>query len=336
MSTIDKILDIEHVSVRYQVGGGFTKATVNAVDEVSLAIPRGTTLGLVGESGSGKSSLAKAVVRIEAVDSGVIRLDGESTARIRRRGERDFRRRVQMIFQDPRSSLNPRHTILEIIREPMDIHRIGRAGDRDARVGELLELVGLPRAFVQRYPHMLSGGQLQRVAVARALSLQPELLVLDEPVSALDVSVQAQMINLLRRLQNELGLTYLFIAHDLAVVRHISDAVAVMYLGKIVEQGPVDALFTAPRHPYTQALIAAIPQPDHRLSGSTRRLLLAGDIPSPLAVPSGCRFHTRCPYARERCEIDPPELTVSDKFPGTAAACHFSDEITEDAMAHVL
>ena len=304
--------------------------TVRAVDGVSFEIGRRETLGLVGESGSGKTTLGRALLRLHRPTEGSIWLDGMDLGRAEGAELRRARRRVQMIFQDPYASLPPRSRVGDIVAEPLVIHRIGTAAERRLRAAELLTLVGLRASDATRYPAQFSGGQRQRVAIARALALSPGLLVADEPVSALDVSIQAQVINLLRRLQAERDLTYLFISHDLAVVRHVCSRVAVMYLGQLVEIAPVTELFAFPRHPYTVALLSAEPVPDPSAQGRRTRIVLAGDLPSPASPPSGCRFHTRCWLRRrlgnpEECERDAPPLT--DVAPGHLAACHFSQQV---------
>jgi len=304
---------------------------VQAVDGVSFDVRRGETLGIVGETGSGKSTTARLVMRLLDATSGEIRFDGKDITRVKGAKLKAVRRDMQMIFQDPYSSLNPRKTIGSIIAEPFVIHGLlpGK-GERRRAVQELLETVGLNPEHYNRYPHEFSGGQRQRIGVARALALKPRLLIADEPVSALDVSIQAQVLNLLRQLQQEFGLTLIFIAHDLSVVRHMCDRVAVMYLGRFVEIGDADALYATPRHPYTGALLSAVPVADPSRHGSARRLL-SGDVPSPANPPSACRFHTRCPKAQELCSIDDPSLeekepltrTPSDEPSGILTACHF-------------
>jgi oligopeptide/dipeptide ABC transporter ATP-binding protein len=294
---------------------------VRAVDGVSFDVRRGETLGLVGETGCGKSTTAKLITRLLDPTAGSVIFDGRDITRLKGRALKEVRRDMQMIFQDPYSSLNPRKTVGSIIAEPYVIHGLheDKAGRKRA-VQELMETVGLNPEHYNRYPHEFSGGQRQRIGVARALALKPKLLIADEPVSALDVSIQAQVLNLLRDMQRQFGLTLIFIAHDLSVVRHMSDRVAVMYLGRIVETGAGDDLYSFPRHPYTGALLAAVPVPDPSHHGSERRLL-SGDVPSPAFPPKACRFHTRCPKAQELCSIEDPPL--EDKGSGTRAACHF-------------
>ncbi|NUT33389.1 MAG: ATP-binding cassette domain-containing protein [Hamadaea sp.] len=299
---------------------------VKAVDGVSLAVPRGKTYGLVGESGCGKTTLGRALLRLTEPTSGSMLFDGVDLATLTSAGMRTMRRRLQMIFQDPLSSLDPRQNIESILTEGLAAHGIG--ADRTERrdlVCETLDAVGLPRWALSRYPHEFSGGQRQRIGIARALVLNPDLIVADEPVSALDVSIQAQVLNLLAKLQTERGLTYLVIAHDLAVVRHISDVVGVMYLGALVEEAPSTELYRRPLHPYTKALMSAVPVPDPLVEERRERILLSGDLPSPANPPSGCRFRTRCPWAQERCAQERPELRVLAE--GHTVACHFAEEI---------
>jgi peptide/nickel transport system ATP-binding protein/oligopeptide transport system ATP-binding protein len=306
---------------------------VQAVDGVSFDIRRGETLGLVGETGSGKSTTAKLIMRLLAPTSGQVLFEGEDITALRGARLKAVRRDMQMIFQDPYSSLNPRKTIGSIISEPFVIHgQLEGKAERRKAVQELMETVGLNPEHYNRYPHEFSGGQRQRIGVARALALKPKVLIADEPVSALDVSIQAQVLNLLRDMQRQFGLTLVFIAHDLSVVRHMCDRVAVMYLGRIVEIGPGDALYGFPRHPYTGALLAAVPVPDPTRHGGDRRLL-AGDIPSPANPPAACRFHTRCPKAQQLCSQEDPPL--EDKGTGTVAACHFPLEREELARMGV-
>jgi peptide/nickel transport system ATP-binding protein len=307
---------VKHFPVRRR-----SEERVHAVDGVSLEVRRGETLGVVGESGCGKSTLGRLLVRLREPTSGTIRFDGADITTLSRRGLRPFRREMQMIFQDPYASLNPRKRVSQIVGDPLRIHRSGSLGDVRRRVRELLEVVGLSPDHVNRYPHEFSGGQRQRIGVARALALNPQLIVADEPVSALDVSIQAQVLNLLDDLQDDFGLTYVFIAHDLGVVRHVADRIAVMYLGVIVEVAPADELWDRPIHPYTEALLSAIPViDDENGSGRRERIVLAGEVPSPIDPPSGCRFHPRCRYATEICrEVRPP---LVDHGGGHVAACH--------------
>ena len=317
------ILEVRHLVKHFTVSSGMfggTHGLVRAVDDVSFTIPRGETLGLVGESGCGKTTTGRAILQLDRPTSGQVLFEGRDLATLDEAGVRDMRRRMQVIFQDPYSSLNPRMTVGQMIAEPLAVHRIVREpAARPARVRELLRRVGLLPQHATRYPHELSGGQRQRVGIARALAMEPTLIVCDEPVSALDVSIQAQIINLLEDLQRDLGLTYLFIAHDLAVVRHISDRIAVMYLGKIVEIADRRALYEDPQHPYTKALLAAVPIPDPELEATRERVVLRGEVPSPLAPPPGCVFHPRCPVAIDRCHEAVPELR--EVKPGHRAAC---------------
>jgi peptide/nickel transport system ATP-binding protein len=300
---------------------------VKAVDGVDLDVARGTTYGLVGESGCGKSTLGRALLRLEEPTAGAISFDGEDLLALRPRALRRARRRMQMIFQDPMASLDPRQNVESILTEPLTSHDVpgGKVGHAK-RVRELLDWVGLPPAALVRYPHEFSGGQRQRIGIARAIALGPDLIVADEPVSALDVSVQAQVVNLLEELQERLGLTYLVIAHDLAVVRHISDTVGVMYLGGLVEQAPAGQLYEQPLHPYTIALMSAVPIPDPEVEDARERIFLTGDLPSPADPPTGCRFHTRCPYRQPtRCDEERPELR--EVLPGQLVACHYAEQI---------
>ncbi|MFZ7124924.1 MAG: ABC transporter ATP-binding protein [Desulfobacterales bacterium] len=320
------LLDVRRLVKHYPIRGGvFMKeiASVKAVDGVSLSIRKGETLGLVGESGCGKSTFGRAILRLEEPTSGEVWFAGENILTFDPSRIRALRRQMQIIFQDPFSSLNPRKTVAAIVGEPLVIHGLQRRKEREEKVLELLRVVGLRKEHMRRYPHMFSGGQRQRIGVARALALNPELVVCDEAVSALDVSIQAQVINLLKDLQQEFGLTYLFISHDLHVVEFISDRVAVMYLGKIVEVASSEAIYGSPLHPYTQALLSASPMPDP--DARRTRLILRGDVPSPIDPPSGCRFHTRCPYAEPVCSEKEPDL--SEFRSGHLAACHFAGSV---------
>ena len=293
---------------------------VHAVDGVSLTLAEGETLGLVGESGCGKSTLCRAILQLTPPTSGSVRFLGRELVGMSRRELRPLRRQIQMIFQDPFASLNPRKRVGQIIGDPMELHGLADGAGVTRRVQELLDRVGLRPEHYNRYPHEFSGGQRPRIGIARALALRPKLIIADEPVSALDVSVQAQIVNLLKDLQDEFGLSYLFVAHDLGVVRHMSDRVAVMYLGKVVESSGTDDLYDRPVHPYSNALLSAVPIPDPRLNRTRERVVLEGDVPSPTDPPAGCRFHTRCPWNTEVCASDEPALV--SHHPGHVAACH--------------
>jgi oligopeptide/dipeptide ABC transporter ATP-binding protein len=307
-----------------------TVGQVQAVDDVSLTIPRGKTLGLVGETGSGKSTLARCVAGLIPVTSGKVTFNGRDITNLSRRAMRPVRREIQMIFQDPYSSLNPRRRVGAIIGDPFTIHKTATGAERKRQVQELMERVGLNPEHYNRFPAEFSGGQRQRIGVARALALRPQLIICDEPVSALDVSIQAQVLNLLADLQRDYGLSYLFIAHDLEVVRHVSDSVAVMYLGRIGESGPEEAVYTSPRHPYTAALLSAAPAADPDAAASRQRIILTGDVPSPIDPPSGCRFHPRCPKAQPLCgEQEPPLEVKAGDVPTHLTACHFPVEAGE-------
>ncbi len=320
------LLEVNNIVKYYPILGGVLLkevAAVKAVDNVSIAIKEGETLGLVGESGCGKTTLGRAILRLEEPTSGEVLFEGEDILKYDTKKLRALRKKMQIIFQDPFSSLNPRKTVGSIVGEPLLIHGVKNRKERNDKVQELLEVVGLKKEHMKRYPHMFSGGQRQRIGVARALALNPKLIVCDEAVSALDVSIQAQVLNLLKDLQGEFGLTYLFISHDLHVVEHISDRVAVMYLGKIVEAAGSEELYDKPLHPYTQALLSASPIPDPKKK--QKRIILKGDVPSPINPPSGCRFHTRCPYVKDICSQQEPE--VKEIQAGHQVACHFAGEV---------
>ncbi len=322
MSTETPLLEVENLEVNFEIKKGLLQRTVGvvrAVNGVSFKIPRGTSFGLVGESGCGKTTVARAVLQLVEASAGTIRYDGEEIAKMDAPALKKFRSRVQAVFQDPFSSLNPRMSTGRIISEPLRVHHLKPESEIKAEVTRQLDICGLPARFADLYPHEMSGGQRQRIGIARALALRPNLLICDEPVSALDVSIQAQIINLLEDLQKELGLTYLFIGHDLSVVRHICDQVGVMYLGRMAEAAPSDPLFAKPRHPYTQALIDAVPNPDPDYEQGREIAPLEGEVPSPANPPSGCFFHPRCPLATDRCRSEVPPLDPVE--PGHLAAC---------------
>jgi oligopeptide transport system ATP-binding protein len=325
------LIDIRDLKMHFPLTRGIilqrVVGYVRAVDGVTFSIERGQTMGLVGESGSGKTTIGRTIVRLYKPTSGQILFDNKDLATLEGESMRQMRQRVQMIFQDPFASLNPRFTIGSLIAEPMHIYHVGTSSEIRERTAELLRVVGLRAEYTDRYPHEFSGGQRQRIAVARALSINPEFVIADEPVSALDVSVRAQVLNLLQRLQEQFNLTYLFVSHDLSVVRHVADRIAVMYLGKIVELSDRDELYAAPKHPYTKALLSAIPIPDPQIEKHRHRIILSGDLPSPIKIPSGCRFHTRCPMAQDICREVEPTLDAKEGREHYAA-CHFSERVT--------
>jgi oligopeptide/dipeptide ABC transporter ATP-binding protein len=328
----ETLLDVRDLKMHFPLTQGIifqhVIGHVRAVDGVSFSIKRGQTLGLVGESGSGKTTIGRTLVRLYKPTSGQMFFGEQDMATLQGEELRQLRRRAQMIFQDPFASLNPRFTIGSLIAEPMHIYRVASRQEIRERTLELLKVVGLRPEYIDRYPHEFSGGQRQRIAVARALSINPEFVIADEPVSALDVSVRAQVLNLMQRLQSQFNLTYLFVSHDLSVVRHVADRIAVMYLGKIVELADRDELYNFPQHPYTKALLSAIPIPDPQIEKRRKRIILSGDLPSPIHIPKGCRFHTRCPMAQSICrEVEPGFERKEGRE--HYAACHFSEKVAD-------
>ncbi|MER2029440.1 MAG: dipeptide ABC transporter ATP-binding protein [Solibacillus sp.] len=330
-----ELLKVEGLKQYFPIKGGFLGRTVNhvkAVDDISFTIYEGETVSIVGESGCGKSTTGRAILRLEEPTDGSVVFQGTDITKIPKGEMRKFRKDLQIIFQDPYASINPRQTVASVLNEAMHIQNVLPPNQRRARIEQLLETVGLRPYQADRYPHEFSGGQRQRIGIARALSVDPKLIICDEAVSALDVSIQAQVLNLLEELQNEYGLTYLFISHDLGVVRHISDRIIVMYLGKIVEIADKTSLFENPQHPYTKALLSAIPVPDP--DAVKNRIVLKGDVPSPIDPPQGCRFHTRCPFATDKCRTEEPVLRTSPIMKDThEAACHYMEEISAGKMA---
>ncbi len=324
------LMEIEDLQMHFPITEGIIfqrkVGAVKAVDGISFNIRRGETLGLVGESGCGKSTTGRAILQLYRPTAGHVRYKGQELTQLKGESLRQMRRRLQIIFQDPYASLNPRMTVGNIIGEPLEVHNLAKGKAKQDRVRDLLRVVGLNPNYINRYPHEFSGGQRQRIGIARALAVEPDFIVADEPISALDVSIQAQVVNLLEDLQEQFGLTYLFIAHDLSVVRHISDRIAVMYLGKVVELANRDDLYEKPMHPYTKALLSAIPIPDPVLEEKRKRIILEGDVPSPVNPPSGCHFRTRCPLAQEICKTEPAFIEYR---PDHFAACHFAEKALE-------
>ena len=326
------LIDVRDLKMHFPLTQGIIRQRVigyvRAVDGISFSIERGQTLGLVGESGSGKTTIGRTIVRLYKPTSGQILFGDKDLAQMDGEELRLARQRIQMVFQDPFASLNPRFTIGSLIAEPMHIYKVASGAQIRERTTELLRVVGLRPEYIDRYPHEFSGGQRQRIAVARALSINPEFIIADEPVSALDVSIRAQVLNLLQRLQKQFDLTYLFVSHDLSVVRHVADRIAVMYLGKIVELADREELYAAPKHPYTKALLSAVPIPDPKIEKRRQRIILSGDLPSPINIPSGCRFHTRCPMAQQICREVEPAFEAKEGREHYAA-CHFSEFVTQ-------
>ncbi|MBU5594046.1 dipeptide ABC transporter ATP-binding protein [Amphibacillus sp. MSJ-3] len=326
-----ELLKVTDLKQYFPIKGGMLGRTINhvkAVDGVSFTVHEGETVSIVGESGCGKSTTGRAILRLDEPTSGEVEFDGEDLLSLSKREMRKKRKDLQIIFQDPYASINPRQTVRQILEEALTIQNVVPKEERSKKIAELMDVVGLGAHQADRFPHEFSGGQRQRIGIARALSVDPKLIIADEAVSALDVSIQAQVINLLKKLQREFNLTYLFISHDLGVVRHISDRVIVMYLGKIVEIGDKTSIFENPQHPYTKALLSAIPVPDPEPEAKKERIILQGDVPSPIDPPSGCRFHTRCPFATEKCKLVEPTLRSEDYMKeGHSAACHYIEEI---------
>jgi oligopeptide transport system ATP-binding protein len=335
MAKGDPLLEVDHLVKHFPIKQGILidreVASVKAVDDVSLTLHEGETLGLVGESGCGKSTLCRTIVQLLEPTSGSVKYAGRELVGLSRRELRPLRREIQMIFQDPYASLNPRKRVGQIVGDPIQLHGLASGNQLRREVQELMERVGLQPEHYNRYPHEFSGGQRQRIGIARALALRPKLIIADEPVSALDVSIQAQIINLLEDLQDEFNLSYVFVAHDLSVVRHVSDRIAVMYLGKLVERSPAELLYDRPVHPYSVALLSAVPIPDPRANAERQPVVLEGEVPSPVNPPSACRFHTRCPWATDVCSQDEPPLAQYDS--GQAAACHHPQNVDSQMIS---